>query len=178
MRYEARAFPIAIRITPPDGTWAGAQWITRNSNGRPAFGWVALGQLPVDAPRGMITIETAFGQTPSVATIVARLRSAEREAIYGKTTTVSLAGFPGWQIDGRMVGTFGHVFTPFSPESHGAAPPDSYTLDSGERFRLIVLDVRGTRVVLFLESAKLPPKEFPAFLAAANRIVESLEFPG
>ena len=26
VRYEARAFPIAIRITPPDGTWGGAQW--------------------------------------------------------------------------------------------------------------------------------------------------------
>ena len=178
VRYEARAFPIAIRITPPDGTWGGAQWRTGSSNGRPAFGWVALGQLPIDHPRGVITIETAVGPTPSVAAILARMRSAGREAIYGPTTPVSLAGFPGWQIDGRMVGPSGHVFIPFSPRSRRVAPPDSYALDSGERFRVIVLDVRGTRVVLFLESAKLPAKEFPAFLATANRILGSLEFPG
>ncbi len=106
------------------------------------------------------------------------MRSAGREAIYGPTTPVALAGFPGWQIDGRMVGRSGHVFVPFSPRSRRVAPPDSYALDSGERFRFIVLDVRGKRVVLFLESVKLPAKEFPAFLATANRILGSLEFPG
>ena len=126
----------------------------------------------------MITIETAYGSTPSVATILARLRSARPEAIYGKTTPVSVAGFPGWQIDGKMLGTSGHVFRPFRPGSHPVTSPDSYTLDRGERFRLIVLDVRGTRVVLFLESAKLPAKEFPIFLEAASRILGSLEFPG
>ena len=178
VRYEARAFPIAIRITPPDGTWGGAQWRTGSSNGRPAFGWVALGRLPINHPRGVITIETAFGPTPSVAAILARIRSAGLAAIYGPTKPVSLAGFPGWQIDGRMVGTSGHLFIPFSPRSRGTTPPDSYALDSGERFRLIVLDVRGTRVVLFLESAELPAKEFPAFLTTADRILGSLEFPG
>ena len=126
----------------------------------------------------MITIETAFGPTPSVAAILARIRSAGREAIYGNTTRVSLAGFPGWQIDGRTVGASGHLFIPFSPQSRRDTPPDSYALDRGERFRLIVLDVRGTRVVLFLESAKLPAKEFPAFLVTADRILGSLEFPG
>ena len=176
--YQARAFPLAIRITPPDGTWAGAQWTTGSSHGRPAFGWVALGQLPVDDPRGVVSIETAFGPTPSSATIVARLRSAGEAAVYGKTTRVSLAGFHGWQTDGRIVGRFGHVFVPFSPRNAGATPPDSYRLDSGESFRLIVLDVRGTRVVLFLESIKLPPKEFRAFLATAGRMLESLDFPG
>lgn len=178
VRYEARAFPIAIRITPPDGTWGGAQWTTGSSNGRPAFGWVALGRLPINDPRGVITIETAFGPTPSVAAILARIHSAGPEAIYGNTTRVSLAGFPGWQIDGRTVGASGHLFIPFSPQSRRDTPPDSYALDRGERFRLIVLDVRGTRVVLFLESAKLPAKEFPAFLVTADRILGSLEFPG
>jgi len=50
---------------------------------------------------------------------------------------------------------------------------------SGERFRVIVLDVRGKSVVLFLESLKLRPQAFHAFTTMADRIVdESLEFPG
>jgi len=125
----------------------------------------------------VITIEAAFGPTSSVSAILGRLRSAGGEAVYGKTVHVSVAGFPGWQVDGRVVGRSGHAFVPFSPKSGGAPPPDSYVLDKGEKFRIIVLDVRGTGVVLFLESYKLPPKEFPDFLAAANRIVRSLEFP-
>jgi hypothetical protein len=125
----------------------------------------------------VITIETAFGRTPSVSTILGRLRSAGGEAVYGRTVRVSVAGFPGWQIDGRVVGRFGHVFVAFSPKSAGASPADAYVLDKGEKFRIIVLDVRGARVVLFLESLKLRPKEFPEFLAAADRIVRSLEFP-
>jgi hypothetical protein len=36
--YQAASFPLAFRITPPDGTWAGAQWKT-SSRGQPAFGW-------------------------------------------------------------------------------------------------------------------------------------------
>ena len=175
--YQARSFPLALRITPPDGTWAGAQWTT-SSHGRPAFGWAAAGRLPVDNPRGVITIETAFGPTPSAAVILARLRSAGREAIFGKTAHVSVAGFPGLQIDGRVVGKFGHVFVPFTAKGGGATPADSYMLEKGEKFRIVVLDVRGTRIVLFLESLKLPRKEFPAFLSAANEILKALEFPG
>jgi hypothetical protein len=177
VRYQAASFPLALRITPPDGTWAGAQWKT-SSHGQPAFGWAAVGRLPVDNPRGLITMETAFGPTPSVATILARLRSAGGGATYGRTTRVLVAGFPGWQIDGKVTGRFGHVFVPFSRTTREASPPDSYMLENGELFRIIVLDVRGTRVVLFLESFKLPAKQFPAFLNAANQMLKSLEFPG
>jgi hypothetical protein len=176
--YQARSFPLPLRIKPPDGTWAGAQWTTANAHGQPAFGWASLGRLPVDNPRGLIAIETAFGPTPSVGAIVARLRSAGGEAIYGPTTRVSLAGYSGSQVDGTVIGRFGHAFVPFSPESRGAIPADSYRLDRGEKFRIIVLDVRGTRVVLFVESFKLPQREFPSFLSAANQILGSLEFPG
>jgi hypothetical protein len=126
----------------------------------------------------VITLEAAFGPTPPVAAILARLRSAGREAIFGKTARVSVAGFPGLQIDGRVIGKFGHVFVPFSPKGGGAIPADSYMLDKGEKFRIILLDVRGRRVVVFLESFRLRQKQFPAFLAAANHLLESLEFPG
>jgi hypothetical protein len=175
--YQASSFPLALRITPPDGAWVGAQWKT-SSHGQPAFGWAAVGRLPVDNPRGLIAMETAFGPTPSVAAVLARLRSAGRGATYGRTTRVTLAGFPGWQIDGNVFGRFGHVFVPFSPKTAGASPPDSYKLDKGETFRIIVLDVRGKRVVLFLESFNLSAEQFQAFLTAANQILESLEFPG
>jgi hypothetical protein len=124
-------------------------------------------------------MESAFEPTPSVATILARLRSAGREAIYGKARRVSLAGFPGWAIDGSVVGRFGHVFVPFSPRNEGAMPPDAHVLAAGESFRVIVLDVRGTRVVLFLESVRLRPKDFQAFLSTAEQVLaESIEFPG
>src|SRR5207249_4489106 len=39
--YQASAFPIALRVTPTDGTWAGTQWKT-SSHGQPAFGWTAF----------------------------------------------------------------------------------------------------------------------------------------
>jgi hypothetical protein len=175
--YQANSFPLPLRITPPDGTWAGAQWKT-SSHGRPAFGWAAVGRLPVDNPRGLIAIETAFGPTPSVAAILARLRSAGGGVTLGRATSTTVAGFPGLQIDGNVFGRFGHVFVPFSRKTGGASPPDAYRLDRGEKFRIIVLDVRSTRVVLFLESFKLPAQQFPAFLTAANQILGSLEFPG
>ena len=124
-------------------------------------------------------METAFGPTPSAAAILARLRSGREEATYGKTRRVSLAGFPGWQVDGRVVGSSGHLFVPFSPVLRGDTTPDAYMLDRGERFRVIVLDVRGTRVVLFLESVKLRPKAFQVFTTMANRLFdESFQFPG
>jgi hypothetical protein len=179
VRYEARSFPLAVRITLHDVGWAGAQWTTRKTRGLPAFGWIALGPLPADNPRGLVSIETAFGPTPSIGTILARLRSAPQEATYGRARRISLAGFRGWELDGRVVSTSRHAIVPFSPRREGSPPPDAHVVDRGESFRVVVLDVRGTRVVLFLESVKLRPKEYQAFLSRAGRVLdESLEFPG
>jgi hypothetical protein len=175
--YQASSFPLALRVTPPDGTWASAQWKT-SSHGQPAFGWVAFGHPPLDYPLGSIEIETAFGPTPSVAAALARLRSAGGGATFEKTTRVRIAGYPGWQIDGNVFGRFGHVFVPFTPRTGGASPPDHYQMLKGETFRVIVLDVRGKRVVVFLESFKLTPEQFAAFLPEANQILKSLKFPG
>jgi hypothetical protein len=172
--YQASAFPIPMRITP-DGTWAGAQWKT-SSQGKPAFGWVGLGQPPLDKPRGLIEIETAYGPTPSTTTILARLRTAGGGATYSSAKGITLAGLHGQEIDGHVFGRFGHVFVPFTPKTGGASPPDHYKLDPGETFRVIVLDVRGKRVVIFVESLGLPAKQFPAFLASANTLLASLQF--
>jgi hypothetical protein len=176
--YQAGAFPIALRITPPDASWAGTQWRTA-SHGRPAFGWAGFGQGRTDKPPlGLIEIETAYGATPPVATILQRLRTAGGGATFGKTSRVTLAGFPGWQIDGRVFGRFGHVFVPFTPKTGGASPPDSYKLFQGEAFRLVVLDVSGKRVVLFFDSAALPAEQFPVFLASAGKLLRSLQLAG
>jgi len=174
--YAARTFPIRIAVTPPDSSWAGAQY-TLNSRGRPAFGWVVLGHPGPKGPLGEIDVETAFDGTPSVAAIVARLRSAGGGATYGPTRHVTVAGRRAWQIDGRAFGRFGHVFVPFTPKTGGASPPDNLRIDQGERFRLIVLDVRGKRVVIFLVSFALPPDQFPAFLDSARPLLASLRFP-
>ena len=124
-------------------------------------------------------METAYGPTASVAAILGRLRSARNAAFTGKARRVSLAGFPGWELDGRVLGGSSQMFVPFSPRSDGRTPPDMHILDRGESFRIIVLDVRGTRVVLFLESVKLGQRDFAAFLAKANHLLdESLDFPG
>jgi hypothetical protein len=104
--------------------WAGAQWKT-SSQGKPAFGWVGIGRPPLDKPRGLIEIETAYGPTPSTAAILARLRTAGGGATYSTTKGLMLAGFHGQQIDG-LSGTQIHpscgsgVFVDQSAESVAA----------------------------------------------------------
>lgn len=173
--YRASAFPLALRLTPPDGSWGGAQWKSERlgfrGGGRPYFGWVAVGKT-----RGMIVIETAYARTPSLASVVANLRTRGHGATLEQTSPAKLAGFSGIQFDGEVVGR-NHVFVPFSP------PPanhfqDAYFLDQGETFRVIVLNVRGKVVVVFVESGELSPEQFPAFLTQADRILAKVRFTG
>ena len=173
--YGAQTFPISVRLTPPDGTWVGAQ-SRLTAFGKPAFGWVVLAH-PGPKPQGLIGIETAYGSTPSVAHILERLHTAGSGATYGPMTRVTIAGYRGWRIDGDVYSRFGHVFVPFTPRTNGASPPDNIRLERGERFRLMVLDVRGKRLVLFVVSAGLPPAQFPAFLDSARPLLASLRFP-
>jgi len=42
---------------------------------------------------------------------------------------------------------------------------------------VIVLNVRGKTVVIYIENVALPANQFPAFLTKANRILGSLRFP-
>ena len=172
--YTAGSFPLGLAVTPPDGSWGGSQWRT-SSHGKPAFGWAAFGRGPVDAPpQGLIEILTAFGSTPPAAAILDRIRSEGGGATFGKAQPVTLAGHRGSQVDGDVFGVFGHSFVPFSAKTGGASPADSYHVDRGEAFRLIVLDVDGRRVVVLLESAGLPADRFPSFLASAGRLLRTL----
>jgi hypothetical protein len=185
--YEAREFPLPIRLTPPGPGWSGTQWKSGDQyfrgGGPPNFGWVHLARGSARAiPRGLISIMTAYARTPSVAATVNVLRTRGRGATYEDTSPVTLAGFRGIQFDGQIVGGknrdhTGHVFIPFSARSHAAKYyPDEYPV-YGDVFRVIVLDVRSTTVVVFIENVVLPAEQFPGFLTKAEQILGSLRFP-
>jgi hypothetical protein len=184
--YEAkRAFPIVLRLTPPDGSWSGAQCKTSgrrpHSKGPPFFGWVGAVQTPETPgalPRGAIEIVTSYARTRSATATATQLRApGHGAATYGAISRVIFGGFSGLQFDGTVTGKF-HNFIPFSP--HSRKPrfyADSFELGHGAVFRLIVLQVRTKTVVVFIEGVDLPQDQFPAFLAKADNILKSLKFP-
>ena len=140
--YTAKLFPVALRVAVPAG-WRGGQGQSRQfKQPSAAFGWIELSQGTAAKVQGAITIVTAYSRTPSVAAVVAGLRSRGRGAAYGPATPVAVAGFSGSQLDGS-VGGQGHVFVPFSPPQHVAAfYADAFAFDPGELFRILALDVR------------------------------------
>jgi hypothetical protein len=176
--YTANLFPIPLRLTPPDASWAGGQgksveFKTRN----PVVGWVELVPTPSVKPRGAIAIVASYRSKASVAATVAHLRTGGTGAAYEPPSPVTVAGFSGTQFDGKVTGQ-GHAFIPFSPRLHVAAfYPDTYFLDRGEVFHFDVVEVHGKTVVILLESAALPADQFSAFVTAAAGILDSLKFP-
>jgi hypothetical protein len=184
--YEAkRAFLMVLRLTPPDGSWSGAQWKTsargRNSKKPPFFGWVGAVQTPETPgtlPHGAIELVTSYTRTRSAIATVTQLRTpGHGAATYGAISHVSIAGFSGLQFDGTVTGRL-HVFIPFSPHSRKARfYGDGFELGKGAIFRIIVLQVRTKTVVVFIDPVDLPQGQFPAFLAKADSILQSLEFP-
>jgi hypothetical protein len=185
--YQASLFPIPVRLTPAAG-WSGAQWKSTSAyfsdtGGPPYFGWVALaGGSPRAIPQGLVTILTAYARTPSVAATADLLRTRGRGASYEPAAPVKIAGYSGVQFDGKITGAknaehVGHIFVPFSPPSSAAKYyPDEYPV-YGDAFRVLVLDVRGKTVVAIVENVALPVGQFPAFLAKADRLLQSLRFP-
>lgn len=185
--YRASQFPLAIRLTPPEPGWSGTQWRSGDEyfrgGGPPHYGWVHVGRgSPTGIPQGLISIMTAYAATRSVAAITGVLRSRGHGASYEPSTQTTLAGYQGIQFDGQIVGAknsdhAGHFFVPFSPTSHAARYyPDEYPV-YGDVFRVIVLDVRGKTVVIYIENVGLPPALYPSFLTKAEAILASLRFP-
>jgi hypothetical protein len=177
--YTANLFPIPLRLTPPDAAWSGGQGTSVEfKTQNPSVGWVELVPTPSAKPRGAIAIVAPYRSKASVAATVAHLRTGGTGAEYEPSSPVEVAGFSGTQFDGNVTGQ-GHAFIPFSPRLHVAAfYSDRYFLDGGEVFHFDVLDVHGKTVVVLLESAALPADQFPAFLTASGRILDSLKFPG
>jgi len=186
--YEATSqFPIALHLTPPDGSWSGAQWktarLTDGRGGAPFYGWAAVQQgAPKLPPKGIVVIMTAYAATPSVSATVSGLRTRGHGATYQPTSAVRVGGFSGIQFDGQVETK--HVFVPFSPPSNGGGAypgkADAYEVahnQAGGSFRVIVLNVRGKTVVVYVDSAALPMDQFPAFLTKAEQMLKTLKFP-
>jgi hypothetical protein len=185
--YQASLFPISLRVGVPTPGWSGVQWKSGSDyfrgGGPPNYGWVHFARGSTSGiPQGLISIMTAYTRTPSVALTVNVLRTRGHSATYEPTSPVTLAGFSGIQFDGRITGAknvdhTGHYFIPFSPASHAAKYyPDEYPV-YGDVFRVLVLDVRGKTVVVYIENVALPPQQFPAFLTKAEQILHALRFP-
>ncbi len=185
--YQASLFPIPLRVRVPTLGWSGVQWKSGSDyfrgGGLPNYGWVHFARGAIGIPQGgLISIMTAYTRTPSVTRTVNVLRTRGHGATYEPTSPVTLAGFSGIQFDGRITGAknfdhTGHYFIPFSPVSHAAKYyPDEYPV-YGDVFRVLVLDVRGKAIVVYLENVALPPEQFPAFLTKAGQLLGSLRFP-
>ena len=190
--YRASLFPIEIRIRPDGGLWEGLQYVRDNGphedvvltggktgyvnllhkNTRDAQGRVAVWT------RGLITIETSFARTGSARATMARLRARLSDVEAGEVSPRRIAGYDGLQYDGRVTGAY-HRFVPFSVSDGSKPSTDSFRLFRYQRFRVVVLDVRGRAVVIYVQSAEDVSKSasFPAFLPFAERMLASLRFP-
>jgi len=197
--YRASRFPLGIRVTPPDGSWTGAQWkantyhpdeiarrhLTCSTNPGvckpPYYGWVAIGKggaAPARAPRALILVMTGFGRTLSPTATMHNLQTRGRGATYQPVADVEVAGYHGLRLDGVLTGPR-HVFVPFSPPSHKArAIADAIEISgAGHAFRIEALNVRGKTVVVFVGSLVMSADEFTAFLPQSDRLLGSLRFP-
>jgi hypothetical protein len=175
--YHASLFPLPVRITPPDGSWAGAQWKDARHNKPPFYGFVALLQGPTNQPPlGEMFLVASYERTASVAATVARLRGRGTGVTFEAPTSVKLAGSSGIQLDGTVVGRE-HSFVPFTPPTHSARyKPDAVSLPKGTVFRIIVLGVRGKTVFVIVDNARLSPDDFPAFRDGAEALLRNTKF--
>jgi hypothetical protein len=198
--YRASDFPLPFRVTPPDGSWGGAQWkanqfppseialrhLTCSSNpkvcARPYYGWVTLGQgfSQAGPPRSLIVVMSSFSRTPSVATTVANLHRG-KNVEYQSASGVKVGRFAGVRFDGQTAGAR-HAFIPFAPPTPGHALGDGagdavWIEGVGHPFRYIVLNERGKTVVVMIGSLALSPDESAAYLAKTAAIVGLLRFP-
>jgi hypothetical protein len=180
--YKASDFPLPIQATAPDGSWGGAQWKSdssyqyKKSTVAPFYGWVTFEQHDTHAAQGAITIMTPYASTPTLAAVVAGLRTRGHGATYEATSPVKLGGYSGIQFDGKVVGNE-HVFIPFSPKSTVAKwYPDNYGMGQGKVFRIIALNVHRKTVIVYVENAELPADQFEAFLTRAATLLKTLKF--
>ena len=182
--YKASDFPLTILVTIPDASWGGAQWKydssfqRRKTSVAPYYGWVTFERRETGPAQGIITMMAPYGRAPSLAVVVAGLRTRGRGATYGATSRVKLGGYSGVQFDGKIVGRE-HVFIPFSPKSTVAKwYPDNYGMGQGEVFRIIVLAVRGKTVVVYVENAELPARPVPGLPPPSRQALEDPQIPG
>jgi hypothetical protein len=175
--YGASLFSPTVRITPPGAGWQGGQRVDHR------YGWITLVYRADDAERGgALSIVAAPGSRQTAAATLQLLRT-ERAAGTNvgidvtAVTPLSVGGFPGKQLEGTVIGQFGHTFVPFSGHSHGASGSagDHYRVPHGVAFRIVVVDVRGHTVVAFEDSDR--PQVNLDFSAEAAKMLSALRFP-
>jgi hypothetical protein len=169
--YGASLFVPRVRITAPAAGWRGHQWVEH------AYDW-----FNVSHTTGGIVAVSAPSSTQSAATTLHLLETERADsAAVGITVqpqvAVTIGGFRGWRFDGVATGQFGHTFVPFSGHSRASreSAGDKRHYDHGKAFRIIVLDVRGKAVVLFLDSDA--PTIDLNFSQAAAKLLALLRFP-
>jgi hypothetical protein len=201
--YSASAFAVRVRIRPPASLWGGVQYESRS------YRFIQLNHLPVPgaaplAGTGYITLESAKAPTPSVAKTLANLRATPHVS-FGPTRPTHVGGLRASMFDATITGSDlhgtcpgGHVcprvvsFAPFLTNHHcgfcGDAKFDPReALDvkaarEGQLFRILVVDVRGKTVVIYVESnypdqKKFPPARiFPTFLPLAQKMLAAVSW--
>jgi hypothetical protein len=148
---------------------------------------------------GLVTLEARAGQTGSVAATIQHLHSTPLIQA-GPVTPARVASFGGKAFDATIVGidkgnydpnaARGIALAPFTANRHCGYCTDTMhgeTQDfkfaaKDELFRIIVIDVRGKTVVIYLESTGSPPKfpatqVFPTFLPYAQQMLATLSLP-
>ena len=195
--YRASLFPLAINLRPTDKLWEGDQYLRASGlhEGTPRkgakFAFVDLlhkyaknaqGKVS-NWGRGVITFEAGFAPTGSVQTTMNRLRA--RLGDFQTVTAVKpsrVAGYSGLTYDARLKGGSSyHRFVPFSSSDGSQATTDSIKVEAnagkGQAIRIIVLNVRGRTVAIYLRSETAPTDKFPVFLGFANRLLSRMIFP-
>ena len=172
--YTASAFPVRVRVRPPDRLWGGVQYESG------AYRFVQLNHRHVSgtAPLrgvGYITLEAAKVATPSAPAAIKRLRATPHVQA-GAIKPTRVDGFAGQEFDATIVGSdlsgtcAGGVncpavvsLAPFLTNHHcgfcGDArfQPHRETHDvkaagRGQLFRIITLNVHGKTVIVYIES--------------------------
>ncbi len=186
--YQASLFPIPLHVRVPTPGWSGVQWKSGSDyfrgGGPPNYGWVHSRPRIHDRAGAGPDLNHdrlhphSLGHPNGERAAHARPRCNLRPDLTGDRRR--LPWDPVRRPDHRrqeLRSHRAHHFIPFSPVSHAAKYyPDEYPV-YGDIFRVIVLNVRGKTVVVYIENVALPPQEFPTFLTKSEQMLGSLRFP-
>jgi len=193
--YTANKFPVAVKIHTPGPQWEGGQLET----GKYRFIQLVHLHVPGTAPStgfGYITLESGTTATPSVSKTVANVRATPHLKT-SPTKAITVAGRHASMFKATVTAndgpdTGGTSITPFTVNHHcgfctGTTHGEIKGLKvgaAGQLFRIIVLQVHGRTVVIYVESTyasshakKHPPTQtFPTFLPYAQKMLAHISF--
>ena len=185
--YQASAFPIALRITPPDVTWGGGSG-RRARTASPRSDGPASAIPPLDKPRGRYLRSRPRSARHPRPAAIARLRTggshlpepAWRGHVRRRPSGVMLAGFSRTADRRRRLGEVRPPLCPVQPaDARRRARPDSLQARArrglpGHRSGRAGKDASSSSS----RARKLPADQFPGLLTSANTLFRSLRFGG